>query len=409
MKIGVITQWYDPESGSAAIPGSIVRALAAHGHDLEVVTGFPNYPLGRLYDGYRMRLLQRDRVDGIPVSRIPVFPSHDGSGARRALTYLAFMLSASTMGAFLVRRAEVVLVVATSGTVSFSGVIARLLWRRRYVLYIQDLWPDSVLASGMVRGLPARIAERLLHALCNVGYRHATRIVVISPGMRDVLISRGVPAEKVTVAANWADEAVFRPVTVERAPGERRSLMYAGNIGDVQGLEVLVEALAQVPAGKRPLVRLVGSGFAEQRLRALATELGVAEDLRWEGVKPFAEMAGVLATADAQIITLRDLPVFRATMPSKTQGILACGRPLIVSAPGDVAALARAAGAGPVVPPADARALADALRWLSDATDDELARCGAAGRAYYDEHLSTSVGVAALDEALLATYEVAHG
>src|SRR5690606_8986531 len=104
VKIAFVTQWYDPEVGSAAIPGAIVRALIARGHEVEVVTGFPNYPAGKLYDGYRVRPYLREVIRGVTVHRVPLYPNHDEFALKRVLNFLSFMVSASTLGALIARR-----------------------------------------------------------------------------------------------------------------------------------------------------------------------------------------------------------------------------------------------------------------------------------------------------------------
>jgi len=399
VKVAFISQWFDPEVGSAAIPGAIVRSLQARGNEVEVVTGFPNYPRGRLYDGYRMRPYKRETLRGTTVHRVPLYPSHDGSAARRALCFLTFMLSASTLGVWLSRRCAVALVYSTPATVGMAGVVSRRLFGRPFVLYIQDMWPDTVTATGMVPGKYSRPVEWLLGFFCRMVYRSAARIAVISPGMKDLLVGRGVSSSKVDVIYNWVDEDVFRhvPHTLQSSTFE---VMYAGNIGDVQGLEVAVNAMAAIDANCNAVLRLVGDGVARPRLERLAEDLGVAHRVRFEGSRDVKEMAELMASADVQLVSLRDDPLFHITMPSKIQSILACGQALIVCAPGDAARLADECGAGVAVPAGNAAALAQAIREMSALPLDELLEMGARGRRFYEERLSSAVGARMLEEAL---------
>lgn len=399
MRIAFISQWFDPETGSAAIPGSIARALSDRGHEVTVITGFPNYPIGTLYPGYRMRLLQRETRGPLAVLRVPMYPAHGSSGLKRAAFFLSFMLSASTWGAWLVRRNDVVLVYSTSATVGLAGVVMKRVFRKPVVLYVEDLWPDSVLASGMVRGPAARVAWSSLSRLASWGYQAATRIAVISPGMQRILGERGVPAGKFDLVYNWVDEEVFSPRPA-RTASNRFEVMYAGNLGDVQGLHTAIRAVACLADRPEIHLRLVGGGVAEPSLRLLARDIGVDDRVHFDGVRPLSEMADVLAEAQVQLVCLRDLPMFTATMPSKTQAILACGRPAVVSAPGDVAALVEKAGAGRAVKPEDPEALAAAIRELADMQPTELEELGRSGRRFYERELCASVGAARLEEAL---------
>lgn len=408
MKIAMVTQWFDPEGGSAAIPGSVARALQARGHEVEVVTGFPNYPHGRLYDGYRIRFRRREVVRGVNVTRVPLYPSHDRSPVRRTLNFLSFMLSAATLGAWSVRRSDVVLVYSTPATVGLAGVVLRRLLRRPFVLYIQDLWPDTVTATGMVPARFAGAVERVLDAFCRSVYAAAERIAVISPGMRDRLIERGVPADKIDIVYNWVDEDVFRPVE-SSACVNRFEVMYAGNLGDVQGLETALHAVASLADLPDLHLRLVGNGVARPRLEALAESLGIGDRVHFEGVRDVSEMARTMASADVQLVSLSDDPLFHITMPSKIQAILACGQPLISSAPGDAARLTVESGAGLATSAGDVAGLADALRTMAARSPEERGDLGRRGREFYDARLSAAVGAAALEQALLDALERHEG
>jgi glycosyltransferase involved in cell wall biosynthesis len=404
MRIAFISQWFDPEGGSAAIPGSMVRALEARGHQVEVVTGFPNYPTGTLQDGYRIRLHQVEQRGLTTVHRVALYPSHDRSAVRRTLNFLSFMTSAATLGAWLARRSKVALVYSTPATVGLAGVVLQTVFRRPFVLYIQDLWPDTLLATGMIPERYAHPASAVMTRFCELVYRRAGRIAVISPGMKRLLTERGVPEGKVDVIYNWVDEHIFRPVPVRLDP-TAFTVMYAGNLGDLQGLDVLIRAIATLTDLIDLKVVLVGDGVARESLSRLAEDLGVADRITFTGPKPVSEMASVMATADVQVVSLRDVPLFHATMPSKVQAILACGRPVVISAPGDAADLVRASGAGLVAAPGEVGALADAIRDAYALRGDQLEAMGRAGRDFYQRELSASVGAARMETAL----EVARG
>lgn len=405
MKIAFITQWYDPEVGSAAIPGAVVRALQQRGHDVEVITGFPNYPTGRLYDGYRLRPYLRDNVRGVVVHRLPLYPSHDSSAARRIVNFLSFMISATVMGPFLGRRCQVALVYSTPATVGLVGIVLRALLRRPFVLYIQDLWPDTLTATGMLPGRLTRPAEWVLHRFCNRVYRSAAHIAVISPGMKTLLMSRGVPERKIDVVYNWVDEELFRPAPAQPHDDGPFEVMYAGSIGNVQGLDVAVRAMAQLRPEEDVRLRLIGTGGEVLALQRLARELGVDDRVRFEGPRSVAEMSQVMASAHVQLVCLKDDPLFHFTMPSKIQAILASGRPVITCAPGDVAALTTASGAGWAVAPGDAPGLADAIRAARSLSPHQLDELGKAGQVYYQERLSARFGAELLEGALARAME----
>ncbi|GAA1913566.1 glycosyltransferase family 4 protein [Nocardioides hwasunensis] len=400
MKIAFISQWFDPETGSAAIPGAIARALQDQGHDMTVVTGYPNYPTGELYGGYRMKLLQREDLRGLRVLRVPLYPSHDSSAVHRALNFLSFMFSASSLGALIARRSEVALVYSTPATIGLAGWVLRRLLRTPFVLFIQDLWPDTVTATGMVPARITRPVEHVLGAFCQRIYAAASVILVISPGMKELLVERGVPETKIRVVYNWIDEDMFRPVEPVEVGSDTFDVMYAGNLGDVQGLETAVRAIARLDDLPHVRLRLVGDGVARGKLADLAAQLGVAERVVFEGTRPVEEMSTTMASAHIQLVCLKDIPLFRVTMPSKIQGILASGQPMIVCAPGDAAALAERSGAGVTTKAGDVGALAAAIRHCSLMPSEKLRAMGRRGHLFYERELSAKVGVMAMEQAL---------
>jgi glycosyltransferase involved in cell wall biosynthesis len=394
MRLLYLTQWFDPEP--AALKGaSFARALTDAGLEIEVITGFPNYALGRVYPGYRVRVFQREVIKGIVVNRVPLYPSHDRSSFGRALNYLSFFLSSVAYGLARAGRFDAIYAYHPPITVGLAAALVGLASRRPFVLDVQDLWPDSVAASGMTSA--TRLA-RLLGPLCRYVYRRAAVIVAQSEGIRAKLIERGVPADKVVTIYNWADEAAVEPngacdLARYRFAG-RFNIVFAGNMGRVQGLDTLVQA-AHLAARQSPGIQLllIGDGVEHDRLAALVRELG-ATNVNVERAVPKHEIADVLAAADALIVHLANVPLFEVTIPSKIQFYLASGKPVLVAVNGEAAKLVLAAGAGVAAPPGDPAAIADAMVALSRAPEAELLAMGERAEAFYREQFSFSAGVA---------------
>jgi colanic acid biosynthesis glycosyl transferase WcaI len=206
MRILFLTQWFDPE---AALKGlDFAKAVARRGHEVEVLTGFPNYPGGRTYPGFRITLRQRETMDGIPVTRVALYPSHDSSASRRAATYLSFACTAATVGAFSVARPDVVYAYHPPATVGIPAIALKALRGAPFVLDVQDLWPDTLAATGMVS---SPLALRAAGRFCAAMYRAAARIAVLSPGFKRALVDRGVPERKIEVVYNWSREEAIVP------------------------------------------------------------------------------------------------------------------------------------------------------------------------------------------------------
>lgn len=376
VRILMLTQWFDPEP---AIKGlEFARQLAARGHEVEVLTGFPNYPAGRLYPGYRLRPWQRESRDGVSILRVPLYPNHDRSTVRRILNYASFALSAATLGAALARRPDVIYVYHPPATIGIAALALRWRFGAPVVYDVQDLWPDSVAVTGMLRR-PS--ALRWLGRLCDGVYRRVERIVVVTPGFRSALITRGVPAEKIELIYNWAPgEEAASAKTLDGV----FTVVYAGTMGLAQGLDTVLDAAVLCPEAR---FLLVGDGVEAQRLRERASELRLA-NVEFRGWQTPEAMREIYAGAGALLVHLKDDPLFAITIPSKTQAYLAAGRPIVLGGRGDAAELVARSGAGLVVRPGDARAMAGAVRRLSAMPEAERTRMGCAGREFYRRNLA---------------------
>lgn len=397
----LLKQWFHPEPGMRGL--AFARRFEELGFEVEVVTGFPNYPGGKVYEGYRIRPLLRERIEGVAVTRLALYPSHDRSRIGRVLNYVSFFLSAAFYLTFLARRADVVYAYHPPLTVAMAAAVARMFRRTPLVLDVQDMWPDTLRATDMATN--SRVL-RLVGEVCSWTWRRGDRISVLSEGFRRLLVERGVPEEHVTVIPNWADESAMRapagaPPAALAAPGRFR-LLFAGNMGPAQGLGAVLEAAALV-APQRPEIEFcfLGSGIELDRLKARVAAEGLA-NVRFLPRVPMAEAGAYLAAADALLVHLTADPLFAITIPSKTQAYMAAGRPILMAVEGDAADLVRAAQAGLVVPPENPAALAAAVLQLADMAPDAREGLGASGRRFYDTHLSFAKGTQRLAELLRA-------
>lgn len=402
LRVLMATHWFDPEGGAAGHPGVIARAIRDLGHDVEVVTGFPTYPEGVVYDGYRNRPYRREVVDGMTVHRGAIFPSHDDRALHRAANYLSYAAS-GTVGALLAsRRADVTFVYSSPATTAIPAMAVRALRRVPYLVHVQDLWPDSVTSSGFLTDDRSSRVEAGLHRFCDAVYRRAHTVAVSAPGMADILRGRGVPDDKLALLPNWADERHFMPRPRSEALAQRLGLvaptvvMYAGNLGELQGLETVVDAAARLAHRPDILFALVGAGVSEQRLRDEVGRRGL-RNVRFVPAQPFDTIGDVLALADVQLVALKDVPVLRATLPSKLQANLAAGLPVIGVVSGDAADVIERSGAGAAVPPGDGGALAAAVDRFAGLDAPTRSAMGAAARATYDRDFSRVAIVSRLD------------
>lgn len=388
----LLTQWFDPEP---TFKGEIfARALHARGFDVEVVTGFPNYPGGKLYPGYRIRPIQREMIGPIHVTRLPLYPSHDQSAVGRAANYVSFFLSSCLYLLFGAQKADAIYVYHPPITVGCAAAIVRLFRRTPTIIDVQDMWPDTLKATGMI-GNPRLLG--LIEQVCLWLYRQVDHIVVLSPGFRNLLKDRGVPDGKISVIYNWADEQAVAgaglPVPDALASRVRFRVMFAGNMGRAQALGNVLDA-AELVGRRAPHVDIcmMGGGLEVANLQEKVSARGLS-NVHFLPQVPMREVGAFLNAVDCLLVHLRDDPLFAITIPSKTQAYLAAGKPVIMAVPGDAADLIREAGCGTVVPPEDAVALADAIVDMALLPREQIAALGRAAKRYYDDNLSLEKGV----------------
>lgn len=393
MRILLLTQWFDPEPTIKGI--AFARELVRLGHTVEVLTGFPNYPGGKLYPGYKLKFLQRETIEGISVIRVPLYPSHDGSSLKRIVNYLSFAFSATLLGPLLVKQADVVYVYHPPATVALPAMMLKLLRGMPFVYDIQDLWPDTLAATGMLNN---RKILKCIDWWCRLTYRVADHIVVLSPGFKMKLIERNVPEEKISIVYNWCDEGQIvvmdRTAAAECEPEMvcRFNIVFAGTMGKAQALDAVLDA-AEVLANRLPQVQFVfiGGGIDVERLKQIKSDRNL-DNVIFLSRRPFSEIGSALSMADLLLVHLKDDPLFEITLPSKTQAYLAVGRPILMAVRGDAANLVEKAGSGISCIPENTGSITSAIEKLVSMTEKERDEMGRRGALFYQQELSLTVG-----------------
>lgn len=400
-RITILTQWYEPEPAYRG--QEFAEGLVEKGYDVDVVTGFPNYPGGKLYDGYRVRPIQFETMGGIRITRLPLYPSHDSGKIGRVLNYVTFMLSVLVYLLFRTRRVHAVYVYHPPITVGLAAILAKFFRRNAVVLEIQDLWPDTLSATGMIGN---KNILNAVYRICNWVYARSDQIVTQSNGFSARLIERGVNRGKVTTIFGWAQQDILLASAHEEAIGfrkiERLRIVFAGNMGKAQALDTVLEAAARLATScPGATFYLIGDGTERARLSERVAREALGNVVFLPRV-PLEKIGAYLSQADILLVNLRDDPLFRITIPSKTQAYLSIGKPIIIGVSGEAADLISSAGAGVVTEPESAIALEAAVCKLDAMTDYERKRMGEMGRRFYDTHLSRDIGLNTFDRVIRA-------
>lgn len=386
MRVLVCSQYFWPESFRI---NDVAKTLLEKGVEVEVLTGKPNYPHGEIFSGYRAWGCQQEIYQGININRIPLLPRGNG-GWHLALNYLSFVISGLLCAPWMLRkkRFDVIFIYAPSPILQAIPAIF-LGWLKGcpIVLWVQDLWPESLSATGHVRN---RTALKLVEQVVRFIYRHTDLLLVQSKAFEEPV--RALASDTpIVYYPNSVDDTFVVPakgdLPVVAGLGEGFSVMFAGNIGIAQAVEVIVEAatLLREYADIRFVVLGEGSRWEWMCQEARRLEL---DNLYLPGRFPVETMPGFMQKASALLVTLADKEIFKATVPSKVQAYLAAGRPVLACLNGEGADLVTRAGAGLVVAAENGRALAEAILHLYHMLPQEREAMGTRGRLYYAQHFS---------------------
>lgn len=384
MKVLIVTQYFWPEDFRI---NDLALGLKRRGWDVTVLTGKPNYPRGEFFDGYGFLKGNHDSYDGIPVIRVPLIPRGDGGAVRLVANYLSFALLASILGPLRCQgQFDAIFVYEPSPvTVGIPAIVLKKLRGIPIFFWVQDLWPESLEATGMVR---SRFVLRLVEGLVRYIYRRCDHLLVQSRTFADPVKKLGARPDRVVYFPNSAEE-LYQPMTLPENAPERAMLpagfrvMFAGNIGASQDFETILGAAERLKTYKDIHWVVLGDGrragwvVQEVRRRALGDTVHLL------GKHPVASMPSFFALADVMLATLKRDPIFALTIPSKVQSYLACGRPIVAALDGEGARIIAEAGAGTAAPAEDSAALADAVLNMYRMSPDRRAAMGASGRSYF--------------------------
>jgi colanic acid biosynthesis glycosyl transferase WcaI len=395
VKILYVSQYFPPEMGApAARAAELSKYWAMAGHDVTVLTGFPNHPTGVVPPEYRnkmRRMVARESVHGVKVVRTWLLPFPNGRAYERMLNYSSFCVSAASSGMF-VARPDVVIATSPQLLVGLSGWwLAR--WKRvPFIFEVRDLWPESLTAVGM--GSDSSLLNRGLGRVAQFLYDAADRVVVVSPAFEDHLaLRRKVPREKMATVENGVETTLFSPQNID--PAMRAELgakgkfvvCYIGTMGMAHGLETLIESASRLQT-MRPevLFLLVGEGSEKQRIRALAESRGL-NNIRFVDQQPRERIPAYIGASDACLVLLKKTELFKTVIPTKMLEFMACERAVILGVDGQARKILETARGGLFVEPENAGELVDAIVQLA-ASKDEREAMGRNGRRHILNHFS---------------------
>lgn len=381
MRVLIVSQNFWPEGFRI---NEVAKSLSEKGVEVEILTGKPNYPAGKVFDGYQADGCLQETFHGIPVHRVPLRPRGRGA-VGLARNYLSFVLNGLVFAPRLLRgkQFDAIFVYATSPVLqALPAIYLGWLKKTPVALWVQDLWPESLSATGYVKN---RYILKAVEWVVRYIYKRMSLLLVQSEAFF-APVGKLAPTTEIRYYPNSVDDSFARPVEggTPGLPGLNSgfSVMFAGNIGSAQAVEVIVEAATILAADANIQFVVVGDGSRRDWMLQEIKARGL-NNVHLPGRFPSESMPGFMQQASALLVTLADEEIFAATVPNKIQAYLAAGRPIIASVNGEGARLVLAAAAGVTAPAQDGAALAEAIRTLYAMPPAEREQMGANGRAYY--------------------------
>lgn len=397
VKILYVSQYFPPEMGA---PAARAAELALHwskaGHEVSVLTGFPNHPTGVVPPEWRTRLRRlayQERVGRVNVFRTWLWPLPNRKSHERIRNYSSFCLSAALRGLTLPRH-DVIIATSPQLLVGLAGWWIAFSRQVPFVFEVRDLWPESLAAVGI--GSEDSLLHHTLAAIARFLYVRSDRIVVVTPAFKDRLIEDWlVPAEKVSIVENGVETDVFTPapanVTLElrkQLNAEGKFLVsYIGTMGNAHGLETLLNAASQLQhQNPDVLFLLLGEGAEKLRIQALAQSQGL-KNVQFLDQQPREKIPAFISASDACLVLLKKTDVFKTVIPTKMLEFMSCARPVILGVDGQARQIVEEAAAGIVIEPENSEALVGAIEQLN--ANPELGRAmGQKGREYIIKNFS---------------------
>ena len=388
MKILVVTQYFWPENFRI---NDLVSGLRERGHEVRVLTGVPNYPGGQIFTGYSLFKPSKETYeDDIAIFRVPLIPRGGGTRLRLIFNYFSFVISACLLGPL--RRlgpVDLIFIYEPSPiTVCLPALLLKKLKSAPVMFWMQDLWPESLSATGAVS---SKKILKIVDILVRFIYRGCDLILVQSRAFVEPIKRQGGDPDRILYYPNSAEE-LYQPVILEKDAPERAVMpkgfcvTFAGNIGVAQDFGTILNAAERLKDKKDIYWIIIGDGRMRPWVEAQIRERSLAKTVHVLGRRLLEAMPRYFSLADALLVTLRKEPIFELTIPSKIQSYLACAKPIIAALDGEGARIIEEAGAGLTCSAENPGDLAKAVLTLYNMPQSERQVMGTRGRTYFDSH-----------------------
>jgi glycosyltransferase involved in cell wall biosynthesis len=366
LKILVIGEVFYPED---FIINDLINQWEKDGYQLEVLTRTPSYPYGKPYKGYKNWLYQKTRFGSVKVHRIPIVRGYNKNLFLKILNYLGFVFFCSIVALFIGRRFDKVFIYQTGPlTLALPAILIKKLYKKKVIIWSQDLWPDTVYAYGFKQ---KKILAVFLNWLVKIVYKNCEYIFVSCPGFIDK-IKKYSEISKISVAPNWPLINASQNNNINAKHSESINFIFTGNIGKVQNLENVIEGFYLASAVLNNIIlNIFGDGSNIEELKKLVNSKKI-NNIVFHGRKPLSEMPAIMASSDVLILSLIDSPIYELTIPSKFQTYLTAGKPIFGVIKGDAKKIIEENSLGFTAPPSNIESISEGFVKFVKLSDLEI-------------------------------------
>lgn len=393
MRILIVSQYFFPEEFKI---NDLAREFVIRGHQVSVLTGKPNYPKGEYYDGYQYDGVVKEDYYGAEVIRVPLRKRGAGGGKNLALNYLSFVINANKYIRKNRLEYDAILVFEISPiTQAYPALYCKKKYGGKVLLWVQDLWPESVTAAG---GVTNKFVLGILDRMVKSIYTKCDVLMVQSEGFKESILSKGDFDSKIVYVPNWAEDLYLEKKMVNEdaikaSIPDGFKVMFAGNVGEAQNVDAIVKAANETKDIPEIKWIIVGDGRARAGVEDEVNKLGLTDTVKFMGRHPMAEMPTFFSYADVMIVSLKDEYIFSLTVPAKTQSYMASGKPIVSMLNGEGNKIVEKAGCGLTAASGDFKTLAENVKKLYHTDKAELERMGQRGLDYYKSHFDKNTVV----------------
>lgn len=385
MKILIVSQYFWPENFRI---NDLALELKARGHEVEVLTGKPNYPKGSFFDGYSFFTRRKDSFNGIKIKRVPLIPRKNGSSLQLMLNYLSFVFFACVRILFSRKKYDATITFATSPiTQIYPALLHKRLYKSKALLWVQDLWPESVTAAGKINS--PFILKALDKMVANI-YKKTDKILVQSPSFIDSVKIKGGRDEQIEYIPNWAEDLFVEPVNnvpenIKKIIPNGFVILFAGNIGEAQDFDSILKAALLTKENIDIHWVIVGDGRKKAWVDEQIKELNLEETFHMLGRFPLVDMPYFFSLADIMLVSLKDEEIFSLTIPSKIQSYMATGKPILSMINGIGNKIINDSDCGFTADAGDYEKLAENVLIAYNSSADDLFHKGQNGKSFYEK------------------------